>query len=104
VVLTGIRLSIYGDALGDRTGLGNGLIGLVFLAGVTSLPEVVVSLTSVIQATDPARLPWKGILNINPQEPKIFLLIKLIEVFVIHQKIRAKRHLNFRHFSSLQSL
>lgn len=52
VVLSGIRLSLYGDALGDRTGLGSGLIGLVFLAGVTSLPELVVSLTSVIQNTD----------------------------------------------------
>ncbi|VGO20172.1 sodium:calcium antiporter [Pontiella sulfatireligans] len=55
VVLAGIRLSIYGDALGDRTGLGSGLIGLVFLAGVTSLPELVVSLTSVIQSADPAQ-------------------------------------------------
>jgi cation:H+ antiporter len=55
VVLAGIRLSLYGDALGDRTGLGNGLIGLIFLAGVTSLPELVVSLTSVLKATDPAQ-------------------------------------------------
>jgi cation:H+ antiporter len=52
VVLAGIRLSIYGDALGDRTGLGRGLVGLVFLAAVTSLPELVVSLTSVIQCDD----------------------------------------------------
>ena len=52
VVLSGIRLSIYGDALGDRTGLGNGLVGLVFLAAVTSLPELVVSMTSVIQNTN----------------------------------------------------
>ncbi len=52
VVVAGIRLSIYGDALGDRTGLGSGLIGLVFLAAVTSLPELVVSLTSVIQCSD----------------------------------------------------
>lgn len=56
VVLAGIRLSIYGDALGERTGLGHGLVGLVFLAAVTSLPELVVSLTSVIQCTD----PWQG--------------------------------------------
>ncbi|MDF7825531.1 hypothetical protein P4B35_16010 [Pontiellaceae bacterium B12227] len=54
VVLAGIKLSVYGDALGDRTGLGNGLIGLVFLAGVTSLPELVVSLTSVLKAATPA--------------------------------------------------
>jgi len=55
VVLAGIRLSIYGDALGDRTGLGSGLVGLIFLAAVTSLPELVVSLTSVIQCTDLAQ-------------------------------------------------
>jgi cation:H+ antiporter len=55
VVLSGIRLSIYGDALGDRTGLGSGLVGLIFLAAVTSLPELVVSLTSVIQCTDPSQ-------------------------------------------------
>lgn len=52
VVLAGIRLSLYGDALSARTGLGGGLIGLVFLAAVTSLPELVVSLTSVIQNTN----------------------------------------------------
>lgn len=50
VVVAGIKLSMYGDALGDRTGLGNGLVGLIFLAGVTSLPELVVSLTSVLKA------------------------------------------------------
>lgn len=53
VIASGVRLSIYGDALGDRTGLGSGLIGLIFLAAVTSLPELVVSLTSVLKATDP---------------------------------------------------
>ena len=52
VVLAGIRLSVFGDALGDRTGLGSGLVGLIFLAAVTSLPELVVSLTSVIQCSD----------------------------------------------------
>jgi cation:H+ antiporter len=53
VVLAGTRLSVFGDALGDRTGLGSGLVGLIFLAAVTSLPELVVSLTSVIQCNDP---------------------------------------------------
>jgi cation:H+ antiporter len=55
VVFAGTRLSIYGDALGDRTGLGSGLVGLIFLAAVTSLPELVVSLTSVIQCSDPGQ-------------------------------------------------
>lgn len=55
VVVAGIHLSIYGDALGDRTGLGGGLIGLIFLAAVTSLPELVVSITSVIQSSSAAQ-------------------------------------------------
>jgi cation:H+ antiporter len=51
VVFAGIKLSAYGDALGERTGLGAGLVGLVFLAGVTSLPELVVSTTSALSAS-----------------------------------------------------
>jgi len=51
VVLAGIKLSRYGDALGERTGLGAGLVGLVFLAGVTSLPELVVSSTATLRAS-----------------------------------------------------
>ncbi len=68
VVLSGIKLSMYGDALGDRTGLGNGLIGLIFLAGVTSLPELVVSLTSVLNAdvlTEGADLATGNMLGSN---------------------------------------
>lgn len=51
VVLSGLKLGAYGDALGERTGLGKGLIGLIVLAGVTSLPELVVSTTSTIAAS-----------------------------------------------------
>ncbi len=51
IVGSGLTLSKYGDALGDRTGLGAGLIGLIFLAGVTSLPELVVSTSSTLQAS-----------------------------------------------------
>jgi len=55
VVWTGIRLSVYGAALGARTGLGGGPVGLIFLAGVTSLPELVVSVTSVLETPVPAQ-------------------------------------------------
>lgn len=54
VVLAGTKLSEYGDALGERTGLGAGLVGLIFLAAVTSLPELVVSTTSTLAAS------WKA--------------------------------------------
>jgi len=51
VVFAGIKLSKYGDALGERTGMGSGLVGLLVLAGVTSLPELVVSTTSALTAS-----------------------------------------------------
>ncbi|AKJ64880.1 sodium:calcium antiporter [Kiritimatiella glycovorans] len=50
VVRAGVRLSLYGDALSERTKIGAGLIGLIFLAAVTSLPELAVSVASVVRA------------------------------------------------------
>ncbi len=82
VVLSGIRLSLYGDALADRTGLGSGLIGLVFLAAVTSLPELVVSLTSVIKNLDDlakgADLATGNMLGSNVFNLLILALIALV--------------------------
>jgi cation:H+ antiporter len=49
IVWSGTKLSAYGGALGERTKIGSGMAGLVFLAAITSLPELVVSLTSVIK-------------------------------------------------------
>jgi cation:H+ antiporter len=45
VVLAGIRLASFGDALGRRTGIGQGWIGLLFLATVTSIPELTTTIT-----------------------------------------------------------
>jgi len=39
--LAGTRLSYLADAIGDRTGISNAIMGLVFLAGITELPELV---------------------------------------------------------------
>jgi cation:H+ antiporter len=99
VVLAGIRLSIYGDALGERTGLGSGLIGLVFLAAVTSLPELVVSLTSVIQCTDPmtgADLATGNMLGSN-----IFNLLILALAALLFSASFDPRKLNSAHTGSM---
>ena len=40
VWVAGTRLTSYADTLGDRLGLGQAFMGMVFLAGVTELPEV----------------------------------------------------------------
>ena len=44
--LAGTRLSGYADEISRRTGVGEALIGLFLLAGVTSLPEIAVSVSS----------------------------------------------------------
>ncbi len=47
VVFAGIGLAFYGDELAAKTGYGTLWIGTVLVSVVTSLPELVVSITSV---------------------------------------------------------
>jgi cation:H+ antiporter len=46
----GSRLSRYGDVIAEKTGLGGTWIGLVLLATVTSLPELVTGISAVALA------------------------------------------------------
>ncbi|RXI97797.1 sodium:calcium antiporter [Anaerobacillus alkaliphilus] len=46
-VIAAVKLSTYADVLSERTSLGGLLIGTIFLAGATSLPEVTTSLTAI---------------------------------------------------------
>ncbi|MGE0444543.1 MAG: sodium:calcium antiporter [Vicinamibacterales bacterium] len=48
ILWTGARLSRYGDVIAVRTGLGGAWIGLVLLATVTSLPELVTGMSAVM--------------------------------------------------------
>ena len=43
----GVKLSVYGDVIADKTGLGGTWIGLIMLATVTSLPELATGISSV---------------------------------------------------------
>jgi cation:H+ antiporter len=49
----GYQLSRYGDVIAERTGLGRTLIGVVMVATVTSLPELVTGISSVTVAGVP---------------------------------------------------
>jgi cation:H+ antiporter len=51
--LAGARLSHYGDILAEKTGLGRSWVGLVLLATVTSLPELVTGISAVALAGVP---------------------------------------------------
>lgn len=47
ILWTGARLSRYADIIAVRTGLGGAWVGLVLLAAVTSMPELVTGLSAV---------------------------------------------------------
>lgn len=49
----GVRLSRYGDAIAALTGLSRNWVGLILLATVTSLPELVTGLSAVTVAAAP---------------------------------------------------
>jgi cation:H+ antiporter len=49
----GVKLSRYGDIIAEKSGLSRGWVGLILLATVTSLPELVTGLSSVTVAKVP---------------------------------------------------
>ena len=48
IILAGSRLSRYGDIIAEKTGLGGSLVGVVLMASVTSLPELVTGVSAVM--------------------------------------------------------
>lgn len=54
IFIAGKRLSHYGDLLAELTGLGKAWIGLILMAAVTSLPELMVGISStvIVQSAD----------------------------------------------------
>jgi cation:H+ antiporter len=48
VWVAGIRLSVYTEAVADRTGLGQAFLGALLLGGVTSLPEAATTISASI--------------------------------------------------------
>lgn len=53
LTVAGAKLSRYGDIIADKTGLSGSWVGLVLLAGVTSLPELVTGVSAVTVAGAP---------------------------------------------------
>ncbi len=47
IVFSGSRLSRYGDVIAEKSGLGRTWIGLVLMATITSLPELITGVSSV---------------------------------------------------------
>jgi cation:H+ antiporter len=48
IFIAGKRLSYYGDLLAELSGIGKAWIGLILMAAVTSLPELMVGISSTV--------------------------------------------------------
>jgi cation:H+ antiporter len=53
ITFFGFKLSVLADEISDKTKLGRNLIGLILLSTVTSLPELVIGISSVKMAKNP---------------------------------------------------
>ena len=53
IIYSGSRLCRYGDIIAEKTGLGSAWVGLIMLASITSLPELITGLSSVIVVNVP---------------------------------------------------
>lgn len=53
IFLAGGRLSLYGERIGELSGWGGAWVGLILMASVTSLPELLVGISSVALVGSP---------------------------------------------------
>lgn len=51
IIGAGVLLARSGDRIADRTGLGGLLIGMVLVAAATSLPEIAVAVSAVVEGS-----------------------------------------------------
>lgn len=66
VIIAGLKLSVFGDKIADKTGIEQLLIGSILIAMATSLPELVTSVSSsIIGSPDIAVGNVFGSVNIN---------------------------------------
>lgn len=84
----GTRLSKYGDIIAEKSGLGRTWIGVILIASVTSLPELVTGISAVTYANVP------DIAVGNIIGACIFNMVTLAILDVIHQPapLSAKAH------------
>jgi cation:H+ antiporter len=76
VWLAGARITHYANAISDKTGIGQAAIGLLLLAGVTSLPEIGATVTSA--ATDASAMAVNNLFGSIAAQVVILAIVDLI--------------------------
>lgn len=90
IVLAATQLAKYGDVIALRTGLGGMFVGVLLMAGATSLPEVLTTINSVNQ----------GVPNLaagNLFGSNMFNMFLLAILDLVHRKERLLRKAALKH-------
>ena len=82
IVITGSRLSKYGDMMADMLGWGKMFMGIILMASVTSMPELMsgISAITILDAPDLAVGDIVGSCAFN------VLIISIMDMFYNHKK------------------
>ncbi len=90
IVAAAIKLAQYGDAIAVRTRLGGMFIGTLLLAGATSLPELLTTISSLNQSIP--NLAAGNLLGSN-----MFNMLVLALLDLLHYQARILRRVAMRH-------
>jgi cation:H+ antiporter len=88
IVFCGTRLSRYGDILAVKTGMGGSWVGLVLMASVTSLPELITGISAVTYA----EVPDIAVGNVLGACTVNLLLFALLDAFHRPAPLSSKAH------------
>ncbi|MFN8297747.1 MAG: hypothetical protein U0T75_01480 [Chitinophagales bacterium] len=86
IVFSGIRLSRYGDIIAEKSGMGRAWFGLIMMASVTSLPELISGISSVaiVHAPDLAVADIAGSCMFN------ILILSILDFFLTDRPISSR--------------
>ncbi|ADC48457.1 cation antiporter (Na+/Ca2+) [Alkalihalophilus pseudofirmus OF4] len=90
-VLAAIKLSTYADTIGEKSSLGGMVVGTIFLAGATSLPEVTTSVSAIVLDN-----PDIAVGNVFGSNMFNLLIIACFDLYFRKQQIF--RHADHSHF------
>lgn len=90
IVFAAIQLAKYGDVIALRTGLGGMFVGVILMAGATSLPEVLTTISSINQGVP--NLAAGNLLGSN-----MFNMFLLAILDIAHRKERLLRKAATKH-------
>jgi len=78
IIVVGKKLSLYGDTIGDLMGIEKSWIGIVMLAAVTSLPEMVTSISATLMGN-----PQMAVSNIFGSNLFNIFVVFIVDIFVL---------------------